>query len=235
MKKSFIISGSNSELAKGVAIKLKRKYDLIFLYHSKQNKIEKKLENEIKIKNSLEDNIDDLYKKIKNKSKNVHAIIHFNGVHKFKTLKSVNRNDFNDIFEINCLTFVKLVKLSYYLDKIQSILSISSVSSKTGNKGISLYSSSKAALNNLVKSASLELAGKNIRVNNIILGHIERGMGKKTQNYLNEQQLKDLRNRHPLGFGKVEDLFYMLDFLLDSKKSRWITGSELVLDGGYLA
>lgn len=235
MKKSIIISGSNSELAKGVADKLKKKYNLIFLNHSKKNKNEKKLENIIKIKHSLEDSVDYLYKKIKNKSKNVHAIIHFNGVHKFKTLKSINRNDFNDIFEINCLTFIKLVKLSYHLDKIQTILSISSVSSKTGNKGISLYSSSKAALNNLIKSASLELAGKNIRVNNIILGHIESGMGKKTQDYLNEQQLKNLKNRHPLGFGKADDLFYTLDFLLDSKKSRWITGSELVLDGGYLA
>ena len=60
-------------------------------------------------------------------------------------------------------------------------------------------------------------------------------MGKKTQDYLNEKQLQDLKNNHPLGFGKVEDLFYVLDFLLDTKKSRWITGSELVVDGGYLA
>ena len=143
MKKSIIISGSNSELAKGVADKLKKKYDLIFLYHSKKNRVEK-LKGTITIKHSLNDDVIDLYEKIKNKSKNIHGIIHFNGVHNFKTLKSVNRNDFNDIFEINCLTFIKLVKLSYYLDNIQSILSISSVSSKTGNKGISLYSSSKA-------------------------------------------------------------------------------------------
>ena len=174
-------------------------------------------------------------KKLKKKTKNIHGIIHFNGIHNFKTLKSLNKEDFSNTFEINCLTFIKLVKLSYFFNKIKSILTISSVSSKMGNKGISLYSSSKAALNNLVKSASLELAGKNIRVNNIILGHIEKGMSKKTQNYLTKEQLTNLRNRHPLGFGKVEDLFYALDFLLDSKKSRWITGSELVLDGGYLA
>ena len=59
-------------------------------------------------------------------------------------------------------------------------------------------------------------------------------MGKKTQTYLNESQLNELKEKHPLGFGKVEDLYYALDFLLDTKKSRWITGSELVLDGGYL-
>ena len=97
-------------------------------------------------------------------------------------------------------------------------MSISSVSSKNGNKGISLYSSSKAALNNLVKSASLELAKKNVRVNTIILGHIEKGMGKKTQDYLNEKTVTEFKNSHPLGFGKAEDLFYVIDFLLDPKK-----------------
>ena len=234
MKKTLIISGSNSELAIGVINNLLKKYEIILIYHSKKPKFDNSL-NITKIKHSIKDEVEDLYKKVKKKTKNVHGIIHFNGIHNFKTLKSSNKEDFSNTFEINCLTFIKLVKLSYFFNKIKSILTISSASSKMGNKGISLYSSSKAALNNLVKSASLELAGKKIRVNNIILGHIERGMGKKTQNYLTREQLISLKNRHPLGFGKVEDLFYALDFLLDTKKSRWITGSELVLDGGYLA
>jgi len=233
MKKIIIISGSNSELAKEIAPKLKKKYELVFLYHSQKPKFDK-IKNSIKIKHVLKNDANDIFKKIKSISKNVHGIIHFNGIHNFKTLKLINREDFNNTFEINCLTFIKLIKLSYYFENIQSILSISSVSSKKGNKGISLYSSSKAALNNLIKSASLELSGKKIRVNNIILGHIEKGMGKKTQTYLNESQLNELKEKHPLGFGKVEDLYYALDFLLDTKKSRWITGSELVLDGGYL-
>ena len=231
MKKTLIISGSNSELAKDVAKKLEKKYKLIFLYHSKKPKNN----NLISIKHSIDDNIENVFKAISKKSVKIHGIVHFNGLHNFKTLKSVEKKDFSKTFEVNCLTFIKLVKLSYYFENIQSILSISSVSSKNGNKGISLYSSSKAALNNLVKSASLELARRNIRVNTIILGHIEKGMGKKTQDYLNEKQLQDLKDSHPLGFGKVDDLFYVLDFLLDTKRSRWITGSELVVDGGYLA
>tara|TARA_B100001778_G_C18588996_1_gene631266 strand:+ start:1450 stop:2145 length:696 start_codon:yes stop_codon:yes gene_type:complete len=231
LKKTLIISGSNSELATEVSKKLEKKYKLIFLYHSKKPKNK----NIISIKHSIDDNVENIFKLVNKKSINIHGILHFNGLHNFKTLKSVEKKDFNQTFEVNCLTFIKLIKLAYYFEKINSILSISSVSSKNGNKGISLYSSSKAALNNLVKSASLELAKKNVRVNTIILGHIEKGMGKKTQDYLNENQLQNLKNSHPLGFGKVEDLFYVIDFLLDPKKSRWITGSELVVDGGYLA
>lgn len=233
MKKSLIISGSNSELAIEVVKKLEKKYELIFLYHSKKP-INQKLKKKNLIKHTVNDDVANLSKKI-NKNNNIHGILHFNGLHNFKTFKSISKKDFTDTFEVNCLTFIKLIKLSYNLENIKSIVSISSVSSKKGNKGISLYSSSKAALNNLAKSASLELAKKKIRVNTIILGHIEKGMGKKTQNYLNQNQLQDLENNHPLGFGKTEDLFYLLEFLLDAKKSRWITGSELILDGGYLA
>ena len=234
MKKFLIISGSNSELANDIAKKLEKKYQLIFLYHSQKPK-NQNLKNVIKIKHSLNDKVENLYKKISNISNNIHGILHFNGIHNFKTFKSITKNDFSEVYEVNCLTFIKLIKLSYYCENIKSILSVSSVSSKKGNKGISLYSSSKAALNNLIKSASLELAKKNIRVNTIILGHIEKGMGKDTQNYLNDLQLQDLKKNHPLGFGKTDDLFYAVDFLLDIKKSRWMTGSELVLDGGYLA
>lgn len=234
MKKYLIISGSNSGLASNIVKKLEKKYQLIFLYHSTKPK-NNKLKNMIVIKHSISDSVENLLKKINKKIQYIHGIIHFNGIHSFKTFKSINKTDFTNTFEVNCLTFIKLIKLSYYLEKVKSIVSISSVSSKKGNKGISLYSSSKAALNNLVKSASLELAKKNIRINTVILGHIENGMGKKTENYLNEKQLQDLKDNHPLGFGKTDDLFYVIDFLLDSTKSRWITGSELILDGGYLA
>ena len=111
---------------------------------------------------------------------------------------------------------------------------ISSVSSLHGNKGISLYAASKAALNSVVKSAALELSTRKIRVNSIVLGHINKGMGAKVNKFLNHQQIKDLENKHPLGFGEDVDLFNCIDFLIDKNKSKWITGTNLVLDGGYL-
>ena len=64
-----------------------------------------------------------------------------------------------------------------------SIINISSVSSLRGNKSISLYSSSKGATNNLVKSYALELSNKGVRVNSIILGHFDHGMSKETKNF----------------------------------------------------
>ena len=115
-----------------------------------------------------------------------------------------------------------------------SIINISSVSSLRGNKSISLYSSSKAATNNLVKSYALELSNKGVRVNSIILGHFDQGMSKETKKFLNKQQLSDLKDKHPLGFGKIKSLAGGIKFLLNSEND-WITGINLNIDGGYSA
>ena len=90
--------------------------------------------------------------------------------------------------------------------KNSSIVSISSVSSLEGNKGISLYSSSKAASNNLVKCYAKELAIKKIRINSIIIRHTIEGMGKKINKKLNKDQINELLKKHPLGFGGHRDV-----------------------------
>ena len=67
------------------------------------------------------------------------------------------------------------------------------------------------------------------------MGHINVGMGMQVKNFLNEKQLKNLEQKHLLGFGDVKDLVQSIKFLIDKKKSRWITGTNFYLDGGYSA
>ena len=57
----------------------------------------------------------------------------------------------------------------------------------------------------------------------------------QVKNFLNEYQLGDLEQKHLLGFGEVKDLVHSIKFLIDKKKSRWITGVNFYLDGGYSA
>jgi short-subunit dehydrogenase len=183
MKKTILIAGANSELAVSIVDKLEKKFQLVLLYRDKIKRLPKKNKKIIYIKVDYFRNFQDaLIKKLKQKKLSISSIIHFNGTHKFSTINSLSINDFKEVYDINCLTFIQLVKLAkaqYCFKELESILTISSVSSFKGNKAISLYSSSKAALNNLVKSFALELSKKKIRVNSIVLGHIEKGMGKK--------------------------------------------------------
>ena len=238
MKKTILISGATSDLAGDVINRLKKKYNLVLLYRKQFKNLSEKNKNINHIKYDYSERSQkNLIRKLEKNKIIISSMLHFNGVHSFSTINSISTDEFRKVYEANCFTFIKLIKLiklSSSFNSLKSVLTISSVSSMHGNKGITLYSSSKAALNNIVKSFALELSKKKIRVNSIILGHIQKGMGLKTTNFLNEHQIKFLEEKHPLGFGNAEDLFHSIDFLIDSKKSRWITGTNFILDGGYL-
>ena len=237
MKYTTLISGSNSELAFDTIRQLSKKNKLVLITSDKKKLIKKIKSLKILIIQQNSEKIEDINAYLEKKKIKINSIIHFNGVHGFDNIQNISKDKFDFFFNANCYSFLSLIKLTKNLkiyNKLHSVVSVSSVSSLNGNKGISLYSSSKSALNNLIKSAALELSRKKIRVNSIVLGHIDKGMGKKATKFLNTEQLKKLENRHPLGFGEDKDLFNAIDFLIDKNKSKWITGTNLVVDGGYL-
>jgi NAD(P)-dependent dehydrogenase (short-subunit alcohol dehydrogenase family) len=51
---------------------------------------------------------------------------------------------------------------------------------------------------------------------------------------LTDSVMKNNLAKYPLGFGRVTDVSHLAQFLLDPEKSRWISGSEIIIDGGYL-
>jgi len=107
-----------------------------------------------------------------------------------------------------------------------SLVYISSISSKQGVSATSSYAASKAALNAFMKVTASELASQGIRANSLCPGIIQTPMGNKITN-LNP----DIEKEYPLGLGTPEDVAYACLFFL-SDASKWITGSELVMDGG---
>lgn len=111
---------------------------------------------------------------------------------------------------------------------------MSSVSALRGRKGMVAYSSAKAATSGLVRALAIELADRNIRVNSIAAGAIETEMHEQFVATATDDVVAGYRQLHPLGFGKPADLANAVIFLL-SDASRWITGIELSIDGGYAA
>jgi len=115
-----------------------------------------------------------------------------------------------------------------------SVVFISSVMGVVGESGKMLYSMSKGALISAVKSLSVELAQKKIRVNSVSPGVVDTPMSKSAVYSKDEESLNRVRAYHPLGLGRPEDVANACVFLL-SDAARWITGTNLVVDGGYLA
>ena len=119
-------------------------------------------------------------------------------------------------------------------NKFGSIVHISSIDALSGdNKPQDAYGSSKAALLRLSKSISIQFASKNIRSNSILPGPIETPMQERWKK--NPESKKNLSNVIPLRrVGKPSDIANSTMFLL-SDESSFITGTELIVDGGLRA
>lgn len=115
-----------------------------------------------------------------------------------------------------------------------SIVFISSVMATVGETGKSLYGMTKGALHAASKSLAVELAPKKIRINCISPGVVISPMSQKSLYSQDEESLNFIKNLHPLGLGMPEDIAHACIYLL-SDASRWVTGTNLIIDGGYTA
>ncbi|MFC4025554.1 SDR family NAD(P)-dependent oxidoreductase [Oceanobacillus longus] len=113
-----------------------------------------------------------------------------------------------------------------------SIINISSIAAIVGNQGGVPYQASKGATRALTKSVALDLAKDGIRVNSVHPGLITTPMSESA---LDDEGRKQMESTIPLGFsGEPKDIAYPVLFLA-SDESRFMTGSELVVDGGTIA
>ena len=115
-----------------------------------------------------------------------------------------------------------------------SIVNISSVAGLTGGTGSAAYRASKGAVRLFTKSTAIQYAKDDIRANSVHPGIIETPM--TAPNLMADQERRDRSAaRHPLGrVGQPEDVAYGVLFLA-SDESSFMTGSELVIDGGLTA
>jgi NAD(P)-dependent dehydrogenase (short-subunit alcohol dehydrogenase family) len=120
-----------------------------------------------------------------------------------------------------------------------SIINLSSIEGLVGDPNLGAYNASKGGVRLYTKSVALYCAksGLNIRVNSIHPGYIWTPM---VENYLKEsgdvaEGRKAVDAMHPIGHvGEPDDIAYGVVYLA-SDESKFVTGSELVIDGGYTA
>ena len=115
-----------------------------------------------------------------------------------------------------------------------SLVFMSSVSSLRGRAGMVAYSAAKAAVDGMVRALAAELAPRRIRVNSIVSGAVATAMHDEFVKSVSETLVDNYRNLHMLGFGQPSDIADAATFLF-SDASRWVTGTGLVVDGGYTA
>ncbi|MEG2070282.1 MAG: SDR family oxidoreductase [Bacteroidales bacterium] len=162
----------------------------------------------------------------------VSYFIHCAGYMKVYPLKMLTAALFSTMFKVNVLSAAMMVKVltnkKTNNKALKNAVFISSNISNFGAKAFSAYSSSKAALDGLMRSLAVELAPA-VRINSVLPGAVQTAM--TAHMYEDEQLINRMKADYPLGLGNVEDIYQAVRFLL-SDEARWITGQQLTVDGG---
>jgi len=114
-----------------------------------------------------------------------------------------------------------------------ALVFMSSVAGSAGWAGLSAYGAAKAGVDGLVRVLACEFAARRIRVNAIAAGAVETPMHERVARAGTPATLEAFEAQHLLGFGAPDDVANAALFLL-GPASRWVTGTTLVVDGGYL-
>ena len=169
----------------------------------------------------------------------INGFVHCAGMEITRPLNVMNSVDYERLFAVNvisALEFIRIIsKRKYYSEESCSMILLSSVLGFLGEIACSGYTASKGAVISAVKALALELAPKKIRVNSVSPGQIsDTAMTKKMLDIFTEKNTEDRLSMYPLGFGKPEDVANACIYLL-AESGQWITGTNLVVDGGYSA
>jgi len=165
------------------------------------------------------------------------GVVHSSGIVRPFPVKFIDEKHIQEMFEINynapVLLMSKLFKAKK-INKLASVVFMSSISSHFSHKGGALYSSAKAAINSYSKTIALEFSQQKIRSNVITAAMVKTAIFNEAEGVISKEMMDDHGKNYPLGFGEPEDVANAIIFLL-SDASKWITGTEIVMDGGLTA
>jgi NAD(P)-dependent dehydrogenase (short-subunit alcohol dehydrogenase family) len=165
----------------------------------------------------------------------VAAFVHCAGAVTVLPVRSIDHCVAEKIMAVNFLSAVEIIHLLLQRrvnnQRLANILFISSIWSRFGARGHSAYCASKAALDGFMRALAVELA-PGIRVNSILPGAIQTTMAE--QGFADPVIVEKLRRDYPMGMGQAGDIADAIEFVL-STKARWITGQQIVIDGGRTA
>lgn len=161
------------------------------------------------------------------------TLVNCAGINIIKKINDVNLQDYSKILKINLEPYYFITKIlipKLKKSKSPRIVNISSIWSVISKEQRSLYSATKGGINSLTRALSLEIAKHNILVNSISPGFIITNLTKKS---LNKNETKKIQHEIPLNrFGKPREIAELV-FFLGSEKNSYITGQNIVCDGGF--
>lgn len=243
--RTILVTGASSGIGRDTAVLLSSLNARVVLAARDQARLEQTLEmmegtgHILKTCDlAMADEIAELMKAIIAETGPLDGMVHAAGIHLAKPVRLLQVEEIDRIMKVNVHSALLLIRAfcqkGSYVASGASIVLLSSVSAVTGQPALSAYGATKAALIGMVKSLAMELARARIRVNCVAPGMVQSEMTDHLLSRLLPEQVSAIEQMHPLGFGTTRDIAHAIAFLL-AETGRWISGSTMMVDGGYTA
>lgn len=241
--KTILITGASSGIGRQCAIdcsKMGAKVVLVARNEERLKETLSQMEGDGHILKSFDltdfDNLPNYVSEIISQSGPIDGTLHCAGISNTEPLKLVNFSRLDEFFRTNVFSAIQLTRELCKIKNINksgaSFVFFSSVMGLVGESCKVSYSLTKGALISGTRSLAVEYAKKNIRFNCVSPGVIETPINAN-QNYMKDPELRAIfESKHLLGIGQCSDISNACIYLL-SDASRWVTGQNFIIDGGY--
>ncbi|MDD4534143.1 MAG: SDR family oxidoreductase [Prevotella sp.] len=239
--KTILVTGASSGIGRGIAVECSKMGAKVAINGRNLERLNETLgmlegEGHIAIQADLskQEGID----KVVAECPELNGVVHSAGIPKICAVKHISRELLEDIVNVNEVAPILLTSGLLKKRKIQKKSSIVFIASMSGvyvaNTGEAPYSTTKGGLAGFTKGAAFELAAQGTRVNTICPGLVPTSILSLSNEMFSEEQLKEtMYGRYPLKrVGTPEDIANGAIYLL-SDASTWVTGINLLIDGGY--
>lgn len=236
--KTIFITGASSGIGRATAIECSKLGATVILTARNEERLKMALnslygEGHMTIKCDLdkEEDIDNLISSLPE----IQGLVNNAGFTQLLPVNFVRKDILQRILNVNTIAPICIMQKLLKKKKLKSGASIVFTSSLAGlgfcSPGNSMYTASKGAISSFIKNAALELSSKQIRVNAVCPGMINTNILEN--GIITQEQLElDMKN-YPLGrYGEPEEVAWQIINLL-SDASKWITGTNVIIDGGY--
>ena len=181
------------------------------------------------------DDINNLVNDIHDNYGKIDGFVHSAGVEKTAPSKLLSPSDYENLLRVNTISafeFIRQLCQVKYFNHGGSVILIASITALIARNGLTAYSASKGALISGARTLALEYAKRRIRVNTISPGTVKTPLMEQYLSTLSESDREKRLAGFPLGIGNPSDIAHACVYLL-SDASQWITGQNLIIDGGY--
>lgn len=242
--KTIIVTGASSGIGRQCAIDFSYMGATVIMIARNKERLEKTL-SETTGKNNRIISVDltdftvipEVIASITQSVGKVDGLVNCAGISTTLPLKLMSVEKLEEFFNANVYTAIEMtreVTKVKHMNSGGSIIFFSSIMGCVGESGKSLYGMTKGALIAATRSLACELSKRRIRVNCISPGAILTPINENLPHMADPEQRKLLEDKHPLGLGKTSDISSACIYL-QSDASRWLTGQNLIVDGGYTA